>query len=478
MKRLFTAPMMVIFQTLLIALTSCGTEPASWQVPENLPVVVEPLLTRVSGTSFEAADKIGLQIRNSEGVYSANQLLTYSGSYFMADSFIWYNNINLQASLTAYYPYVAGDALPTTHTVASDQSSAAAVEASDLLAATRSGVTPTADPVQMVFSHLMSKIQITLTNNSDGEVTGVRLGGSRTQANLELENKLATVNNSVAAQDITPYTLTAGSSYEAIVVPQQVAFIVTVSTNDGKVHSHQMVSTTLAAGKLYTLNLTLTNIDLSATLSADIEEWSSGGAIAEEGSGSVSNDPLTGDDQQESPANTPNELSYEGVTYSIATLADDRIWMVENLRYNPSVEGVYEPGESLSAEEYGLLYTAVAALGVESITAENKDSLEGSQGICPTGWHIPTETEVTALFAAYDNIYPEELRFTTPYFWNSDQSKYVELSERGCFLTSTPYEVSPSSYIKVATINPTTGGISFENRKNPYAYPVRCIKNE
>lgn len=471
MKRLFTAPMMVIFQTLLIALTSCGTEPASWQVPENLPVVVEPLLTRVSGTSFEAADKIGLQIRNSEGVYSANQLLTYSGSYFMADSFIWYNNINLQASLTAYYPYVAGDALPTTHTVASDQSSAAAVEASDLLAATRSGVTPTADPVQMVFSHLMSKIQITLTNNSDGEVTGVRLGGSRTQANLELENKLATVNNSVAAQDITPYTLTAGSSYEAIVVPQQVAFIVTVSTNDGKVHSHQMVSTTLAAGKLYTLNLTLTNIDLNATLSADIEEWSSGGAIAEEGSGSVSNDPSTGDDQQESPANTPNELSYEGVTYSIATLADDRVWMVENLRYNPSVEGVYEPGESLSAEEYGLLYTAVAAL--------EGNLVEGAQGICPDGWHIPTQTEVSALSDAYNNAIPSELRFETKYSYATNTSIYKTISGQGCFLTSTIVPNTSNSKVYFAIIYTADGCVSTDDISiSQNAYPVRCIKNE
>lgn len=487
MKSLLSIPGRRSFFSLLVvlvALTGCGKEPVEWSIPssEGMPVVVEPLITRVSGTNFEAGDRIGLQISNSEGVFAANRPLSYSGSYFMAQDFIWYNNINLKAELIAYYPYTAGEALPTTHTVAADQSSEASLEASDLLAAVRSDVTPSADAVEMVFSHLMSKIQINLTNASDGAVTGLQLGGSCPVADLNLAEKSATVNGSAAAATITPRALTAGSAYEAIVVPQQVAFTVTVTTDDGKVHTHEMVSTTLLAAKIYTINLTLTNIDLSATLSADIDDWTSGGEIAEEGSGSVSNDPENQPDNStdngtDSGSESSSTLSYEGVDYAIATLDDGRVWMVENLRYNPSTEGVYEPGESLSAEEYGLLYTAAAALGVESITAENKDSLEGSQGICPTGWHIPTEAEVTALFAAYDNIYPEGLCFSTPYSYATNTSAYSSLTNQGLLLTSTPTPALPTGKIQVAKIF-SDGECMLSSMTNQNAYPVRCIKNE
>lgn len=482
MKIRLSAPQKNFFYALLIpwvALTGCGKEPVAWSVPssEGLPVVVEPLITRVVGTAFEAGDRIGLQISNSEGVYAANQPLSYSGSYFMAQDFIWYNNINLKAELTAYYPYTAGDALPTTHAVAADQSSEASLEASDLLAAVRSDIAPSADPIEMVFSHLMSKIQINLTNNSDGEVTGLQLGSSRLEADLDLAGKSATVKGSAAAAAITPHTLTAGSAYEAIVVPQQVAFTVSVTTDDGKVHTHQMVSTTLTAAKIYTINLTLTNIDLSASLSADIDDWTSGGEIAEEAGGSVSNDPENQPDNSTgSGSESSTTLSYEGVDYAIATLADGRVWMVENLRYDPSTQGVYQPGESLSAEEYGLLYTAAAALGVAEITSENKDSLEGSQGVCPDGWHIPSEAEVSALFTAY-GTYPEELRFLTPYYWASSTSKYVSQDQKGNFLTSTPTLNLGTSNIQIAVIY-GDGEASTTKTSNTNAYPVRCIKNE
>ena len=104
-------------------------------------------------------------------------------------------------------------------------------------------------------------------------------------------------------------------------------------------------------------------------------------------------------------------LEYGGVTYNIVKLKDGKWWMAENLRYVPegitvsddptvtspiwypySSDGskatVLKDEESIS--KLGYLYNPAFALGVDEITADNYNTLEGVQGICPEGWHIPT----------------------------------------------------------------------------------------
>ena len=75
----------------------------------------------------------------------------------------------------------------------------------------------------------------------------------------------------------------------------------------------------------------------------------------------------------------------------------DQIWMAENLNYdngcssvtwvNSSDEGwcgCYDNNSS-NCDTYGLLYQWSAAM--------NGSIVEGSQGLCPDGWHIPSNTE-------------------------------------------------------------------------------------
>ncbi len=122
-------------------------------------------------------------------------------------------------------------------------------------------------------------------------------------------------------------------------------------------------------------------------------------------------------------------VEWGGVKYKIVTLKDGRTWMAENLRYIPegmtveadftqNGDGIWYPvvaqlqddGETYKAavstdasviKSNGYLYTFATAAGVNEITAENWENLEGVQGICPDGWHIPTLAEFNALIAAY-----------------------------------------------------------------------------
>ncbi len=96
---------------------------------------------------------------------------------------------------------------------------------------------------------------------------------------------------------------------------------------------------------------------------------------------------------------TCDTLSYEGKDYN-TVLIGDQCWMTENLDYDngcESVEWVNDSDEGWcgyyddagSDDTYGLLYQWSAAM--------NGTTTEGAQGICPSGWHIPSHDDWTDL---------------------------------------------------------------------------------
>jgi len=114
------------------------------------------------------------------------------------------------------------------------------------------------------------------------------------------------------------------------------------------------------------------------------------------------------------------ELTYHDVTYKVVYLQDGRYWMAQNLRYVPDGRTVSDDLENLDngvwypfnlnsdasgmefdksdsyVEQAGLLYSADVAFGTK-VTIDNYKTFEGTQGICPEGWHLPTVDEILAL---------------------------------------------------------------------------------
>ena len=90
--------------------------------------------------------------------------------------------------------------------------------------------------------------------------------------------------------------------------------------------------------------------------------------------------------------------------------------MAENLRYipedkrvssSPSEEnGIWYPcttsftasSDTEYIQRQGLLYDLATAVG-EPVTADNFRNIEGVQGICPEGWHLPTRADLESLIA-------------------------------------------------------------------------------
>ncbi|MDA3819621.1 MAG: FISUMP domain-containing protein [Candidatus Delongbacteria bacterium] len=99
----------------------------------------------------------------------------------------------------------------------------------------------------------------------------------------------------------------------------------------------------------------------------------------------------------------------DGTTYETVSLGDQE-WMAENLKYLPEVSG---PGSGASSSPYyyvygydgtdvaaakatnnystyGVLYNYNAAMAGASSSDENPS---GVQGVCPDGWHVPSDAE-------------------------------------------------------------------------------------
>jgi len=119
-------------------------------------------------------------------------------------------------------------------------------------------------------------------------------------------------------------------------------------------------------------------------------------------------------------------IVYGGEIYHAAQMRDGKWWMNENLRYIPAgmtpsddvnavTNGLWYPVVineltpdvasvkfSTSADDIkaqGYLYNTETALGLKTgdLTAENCKNYEGVQGICPSGWHIPTKADIVGL---------------------------------------------------------------------------------
>ncbi len=106
---------------------------------------------------------------------------------------------------------------------------------------------------------------------------------------------------------------------------------------------------------------------------------------------------------------TPTLTDIDGNTYNTVQIGN-QCWMKENLRTTKYADGTsisqgstastgtaywYHPNNSSSdTSTYGLLYNWAAVMHNLSSSTSNPS---GVQGICPTGWHVPSDAEWTQL---------------------------------------------------------------------------------
>ena len=72
----------------------------------------------------------------------------------------------------------------------------------------------------------------------------------------------------------------------------------------------------------------------------------------------------------------------------------NRVWMAENLNINVAGSECYEKKDA-NCDKYGRLYTWAAAMGIDAKYNEPSwgESDARHKGICPNGWHIPSNDD-------------------------------------------------------------------------------------
>ena len=170
----------LILAAVALVAAACAKEKVETSVPGKVSIV--PVITRATDVNFEDGDAIGVNIVRGEESYAVNNKLTYASDVF-SGTLLWYSEATDKSTVTAYYPYQPAG-VPATFSVAADQT--AGVSGSDFIAGVKADVTPSVNAIVVPFRHMLTKIVLNVTNESESEIREVSLGGSKLTADIDL----------------------------------------------------------------------------------------------------------------------------------------------------------------------------------------------------------------------------------------------------------------------------------------------------
>ena len=431
----------------VLALAACKKN----EKPEPQPVDfsqykirVEPVITRVTETNFEAGDAIGLSVVRKSGDYATNVSMKYDGTAFSGD-LNWYEEGEDASTIKAYYPFKEGEGLPTAFTVQHDQSKGTA--ASDFVSAVKENVLPSANAVSVVFKHQLSRLVTTVKNNTGATIESIVFEEFVPVANVAAD-LTAKVADGAKWQPLTPFFQ--NDKYYLIVPAQTVKPVVKV-TAGGKTLTQQLAEVSLEPGKQYTVSMIVNKEEIKIVLAGEIENWNDGGEITGGG---------------------PSKMK------------DGKWWMAQNLAYLPEgctpatdltavTAGVFAPlqvkadhsGLEFSTDpavvaKNGYLYQAEFALGLkvgDLTSVADAQMLEAAQGICPKGWHVPTIDDITGLVGKA--VSPIETNKNAPYYDGTNGSIAL--------LNADGFNMAPAGMVSIQDNTKTSGLLQGFNSNYP-----------
>ena len=188
-------------------------------------------------------------------------------------------------SIEAWAPFTAKPTLGTDKfTVQADQSTEANYAASDYLYGTRAafGNSAIASPVLVTFNHMLSKINVKVSNSDGSSVVGAKVTFGPTD--MSLDGTIA-ANSSVSAANttsgaITMATLDAAATASCIIIPQTINAgqdLFTITLGSESYTCTTTASKTYDASKVYTYNLSISD-GKTIVLNEQINDWTDAGA--------------------------------------------------------------------------------------------------------------------------------------------------------------------------------------------------------
>ena len=241
---------------LLLALAACTQDEAGFlpEGAEGTPIVftatgLNPAVTATAGTrapvdgNWEGVQSVAVRMDGTVKAYNVTPSTSDNTSATLTsdEPYYWTNHDDI--TVTAWWPYTAGETTPPAVVVKADQSARKNFEGSDLIVAEEQTVSygnPT-----LRFTHRTARVTVVLTDYTEG-LASVRLTGLSTEGGNPAE--------------IAPYDK-GGDTYTALVAPQSVAAgtaFITCAFNNGKVFVYKMKNDAeWKAGEEYTYTVSL-----------------------------------------------------------------------------------------------------------------------------------------------------------------------------------------------------------------------------
>lgn len=293
----------------ILSMTSCDSDISDTINPkeENTiilsPYINEGVTTRMTGTSFEENDAIGVyavaHLSNNQIVgdiqdsYAPNIKHVFNGSTWSLPQgayFPWAGS-QTKVALYAYYPYnqsaTTANSKNYPFAVDSNQSTKQAFMLSDFLWGRSDATTPTTSKIPLSFTHQMSKIIINIKSERDfttEEVNNFRASLLNTflDGTIDLSSGIISVSSNAQKKTLTPYkrinaTTGYGVTFEAILLPQTITTsteLFSIKSAEGATpYIYQSANDLVfSSQKQYTFNITISRTGISVTTD-EIADW-------------------------------------------------------------------------------------------------------------------------------------------------------------------------------------------------------------
>ena len=264
--------------------------------------------TRVSNGAFEAEDRIGVYVTDYaddttpmplqiSGNRANNEALLFDGASWAPERAIYWGEG--KSDVYAYYPYMeVEDVDEQPFSVALDQDTDGAYEASDLLWAKAEGVAQADGAVSLAMNHSMSRLVVKIMAGEEyvgslPEDATVHLHSTVTDAHISLANGSVVKNPYSGAKSIKmkklglrTYEGVQAVVYEAIVVPQMLGSSVPLLEINSKSVSYLLEDPfNFRPGVAYTYTATLntSTTSIKVDIGCELEDWNGTGGGSGEG---------------------------------------------------------------------------------------------------------------------------------------------------------------------------------------------------
>jgi uncharacterized protein (TIGR02145 family) len=194
-----------------------------------------------------------------------------------------------------------------------------------------------------------------------------------------------------------------------------------------------------------------------------------------------------------------NYASVNNAAWTTSTAADSGYWGYRNTATPNGSAGFASTQPINAGGNEGMLYQWSAAM--------NGSTAERSQGVCPTGWHIPSDCEVMYLehgvgmevvaqqtgelragATAAQGLPAPKLRYkgtdSSTFMYNASGFTGLQTGNRTAgftnptlFIILTSSETAPSTFI-IRYTGPESGGFYRVSDAKGSGWPVRCLKDE